>query len=413
MPVLKAKIRNKLLPMACKTFLAPKSFSKYPSDARKIFCRKEEMALLKNTSNNVFVINKGEEKLYFRECKKHKEIHEYVKDEIDFYYSWICEDVFGDKEFIEKALSEESNFKKFVNMGMTNDKYSGAYNFCMGNGGEYIGIKCDTPEREKRLIDFVQFIWGDLFSYVLNSGIKKDCCQIYNAVRSIAAYRASEFFEEKLVPKTEFAVIETEDSVQLFGTVMEEAPGTCFENADFELRKSVCSPNLQKELIKLNLLDAICLEKDHRPGNYNVETEDGKAVSVFAFDNDSPKSFGIGGISFGTYIGCSPFFKNNSVNRPFVDKKFAKKIISADEKEICRNLEDVLNVFQRYSLECRIRKIKKILSDLPEEKFISDDQWNKETMEEELSGKYGETYLSKFLNFQNKMIQPWIKTEKI
>ena len=408
----KKRVKKILLPIVCKTLLAPKSFFSPPSHVRKIECTKQDVTLMTQTSNNVFCVRVGGETLYFRECKVHKKIRKYVQDDIDFYYGQLCPEHIEDKHFVEMCLLDRRNFKRFIHMGITNDTSSGAYQFCMGRGGEHVGLPGATPPQEERLRAFVQFIWGDLFAYTLNSGVKIGQYQIYNAVRSMAWYRLAGLFETSwMIPKTEYALLCIDGQPDMFGTVMEHAPGVCMEKMPVAARKQVCSPALQRELNNLNLLDVICMEKDHRVGNYHVMLDGGRAVSVVAFDNDSPNSFGIGGISFSTYIGCSPWALRGHMNRPYVDRTLAAHVLEMDEKELQKSLSDLLNACQLFALKRRIRALKKILASISEDQCLSEEQWGEATIQEELSGQYGDTYLVKFLQEQKTVVQPWIKSE--
>ena len=80
-----------------------------------------------------------------------------------------------------------------------------------------------------------------------------------------------------------------------------------------------------------------------------------------------------------------------------------------DTKEVNSELRELLNVYQRIALIKRLKKIKKILKLTNKNKLISKSQWNEDTLEEEISGRYGDTYLRKFLQKQELCIQPWIK----
>lgn len=53
------------------------------------------------------------------------------------------------------------------------------------------------------------------------------------------------------------------------GTFMLEAKGISPVSLTKKQRKKV-APSFQRNCSDLNILDAICYEKDHRPGNYNV-----------------------------------------------------------------------------------------------------------------------------------------------
>ncbi len=406
----KKMIKKYLLRAACRTVLVPKSFSVIPAGVREIRCRKEDIRLLTETSNNVCRIEVNGKKLFFRECKIHKDIRAYVRDEIDFYYTALAPDHAEDRYFIESKLAICANFRKFVHMGMTNDRSSGAYHFCMGDGAHYIGLDGMEPEMEERVKDFVQFIWGDLFAYQLNGGLKIGEYQTYNAVRSIAAWRMAVLTGLRgLIPKTEYAKIFIDGTYAFFGTVMEEAPGFSVEQTDEKTSAALASPALQCMLNDLHLLDVLCLEKDHRPGNYNVTAEDGKVTGVVAFDNDSPNSFGIGGISFRTYIGCSPLILGDRINRPYIDSEAAQRIEKVTDGDIARTFGDILNAYQIRTLKKRLRKVKMILANTPEDKRLGKEAWSEETMREELSGTWGETYLTKFIEKREMPYQPWLK----
>lgn len=407
---MKHTVKKFLRVLACRTFLAPKSFEFPPTGINSIDCQWQQVTPLLNSSNNVFRIETDGKVLYFRECKTHKEIHAYVADEIDFYYSILRPELQEDRLFVEKKLSDKRKFKLFINMGMTNDMSSGAYHFCMGDGGEYIGLDGASPAQEERLKDFVQYIWGNLFAYTLNSGIKIGHYQTYNACRSIAFRRMAELLKvENLIPPTYYAWLHIDRVGDLFGTVMEQAPGECMDDEDNKRRKEVCSPALQRSLAQLNLLDVLCQEKDHRIDNYHVVIENGYASYVTAFDNDSPASFGVGGITFTTYMGCSPWAYGKKLNRPYVDKTLADAVMQIDDKTLRQSMNGLLNCFQMAALRKRIKKVKTVLASAEDSVMLRKEQWSKDTISKELSGEYGETYLSKFVQEHKHMSQPWIK----
>ncbi len=406
---IKKMIKKRLLHTACNTVLSPKSFFVIPDGVREIHCRKEEWHFLTETSNNVCRIEIGGKRLFFRECKIHKEIHVYVEDEIDFYYTHLKSDRAEDRAFIKSKLSDRANFKKFVNMGMVNDKSSGAYRFCMDGCASCIGLDGMASDMTERVKDFVQFIWGDLFVYQLNGGLKIGGYQTYNALRSIATYRMARLLGlGDMIPKTEYAKLFIDGNFACFGTVMEEAPGFSAEEMDEKTSAALASPALQRFLNNLNVLDVLCLEKDHRPGNYYVTADAGKATGVCAFDNDSPNSFGIGGISFCTYVGCSPWSLRGRINRPYVDADTAERIMKMTADDVQRAFCDLLNTYQMMTLKGRLRKVQKILAEMPERRRIGKEAWSEDTMKEELSGDYGKTYLAKFLEKREMPYQPWI-----
>ena len=159
----------------------------------------------------------------------------------------------------------------------------------------------------------------------------------------------------------------------------------------------------------LNFLDALCYEKDHRPGNYTVVMSGNKAESICAFDNDSPMSFGLGNASFESYMNCSPYILRDSLNRPYIDEKVVKILSANNSDKLCQATKDLLNPVQIMALKRRFRALQKAVSILRPHTALSDEEWNDETVREELGGAYGKTYLGLFTEDMKLAYQPWIK----
>lgn len=406
--LVKSYIKEKLKALYYKYPARPKTFYAIPAEATAIDCRPEDITVLTATSNNVLKIAHEGKTLFFRQCRRHTEIHEYVQTLIDEYY--CSGELQKDRETVEKSLAQRKNFSKFVNMGMTNDISSGVYRFCMGGASELIGIVNDDAELNDRLRDFAQFVWGELYAYKLNAGIKTGAYQTYNAVRQIATKRIADLFGlSELVPRTEFAVLNISDGRRLFGTVMEAAPGTILERESAQKRRSIVTPRLQHALNDLNFLDALCHEKDHRPGNYTVVMTGNKAESICAFDNDSPMSFGLGSASFESYMNCSPYILRHSLNRPYIGEKIVKILSANHIDKLCQATKDLLNPVQLTALKRRFRALQKAASMLRPHTALSDEEWNDETVREELGGAFGKTYLGLFTEDLKPAYQPWIR----
>ena len=406
--LVKSYVKEKLKPFYYKFPGRPKTFNALPEELMPITCCSEDITLLTATSNNILKIEYKGKTLFFRQCRIHTEIHEYVRALIEAYFC-TCE-LQKDKEIVEKSLANRKNFTKFVNMGVSNDFSSDVYKFCMGGSSELIGIINDDIEVDDRLRDFAQFVWGELYAYKLNSGIQMGSYQTYNAVRQIATKRIANIFGlSELIPSTEYAVLNISDGRTLFGTIMEAAPGIILERESMQKRRSIVTPKLQHALNNLNFLDALCYEKDHRPGNYTVTMSDNKAESICAFDNDSPMSFGLGNASFKSYMNCSPYILHNSLNRPYVDEKIVEILSANDFDEIYQATKDLLNSIQIIALKRRFNTLQKAISTVKPHKVISDEKWNDATVCEELSGVYGKTYLGLFTEDLELVYQPWIK----
>lgn len=407
---IKKRFKELIIRLACTTILKPRNIMQISKNTKIIKCSSKCVLCLMNSTNNVLRLNIDGNILYFRECKRHTRIENFVCEQIDAYYTYVEPTQLEDRTVVLKSLANKNNFRKFVNMGMTNDVCSGAYRFCMGEGGGHIGLEPETPEQEERLKSLVQFIWGDLYGYKLNSGVKNNCYQTYNAVRSIATYRMANLLgQQRLIPRTEFAVLYIDERRPLFGTIMEQASGVCVEHNTSIERRNMVSPALQRDLMSLNCLDSICLERDHRLGNYNVILKHGIAQGVMAFDNDSPKSFSIGGISFSTYKGCTPLVKKGKLNRPFVDESIARNIEQLNARCIYEEMRELLNIWQIAALWIRIKKLRRVLRCVPADRKLKECDWSQETVSMELNGNFGKTYLGHFVEKQELLFQPWIQ----
>lgn len=406
--LIKNRLKEKLKYLYYKYLGRPKLLKVIPKNVNIINCLAENTTLLMSTSNNVIKIKLENGVYYFRQCRLHTEIHEYVRTLIEEYYA--LHDLQDDKKIVEKSLSKKKNFAKFVNMGITNDKTSTVYKFCMGGVAELIGIENHDAERDERLRDLAQFIWGELYAYKLNSGVKIGSYQTYNAVRQIATKRLADMMGvSELIPNTEFAVLNISDGRRMFGTIMDAAPGIILERESAEKRKSIVTPMLQRSLNNLNFLDTLCREKDHRPGNYTVIINENKANTICAFDNDSPMSFGLGCASFKSYMNCSPYILHNSINRPYIDKNLVNWLSENNFKKIYQATKGLLNPLQMIFLKQRFKILKKAVSGLENQRVVSEEEWNEKTVCDELRGDYGETYLTLFTNDLKLLNQPWIK----
>lgn len=203
-----------------------------------------------------------------------------------------------------------------------------------------------------------------------------------------------------IITPSEWCNLEVEGGKSFFGLLSNSAPGE---------RMSDCSvpPSgaLQRELINLNVLDAICFQNDHGPNNYNIYKENGE-FKVCAFDNDNPSTFfPIFSVS-ASLAGCSPLInKKGIVNRPFFDKDLAERIRTLDIGALQKRLKPYLNQIQIISLKARIKKLQKAVkktSEVNQSFLIEHSKWNERTVSLELKGKYGETYLTKAVNIKGE-----------
>lgn len=268
---------------------------------------------------------------------------------------------------------------------------------------EIIGLEQQTTnfEIEKQKF-FVNYAWSEFYTYKLNCGIKVNQPQIYNSVRAISYFKMAKLLGlERLVPNTHFIKAVFNQDIKI-GVYMESAKGIPFLEIMNRKRAELFQPILQKELLDLNLLDVICFEKDHRPDNYNVLfDQDEKVYSISVFDNDSPMSFFTSSnIYFETYDGCSQLIKKNgNINRPFLSEYTCYKILQLNVELLKSTFDGLLTKLQIKYLIKRVAKLQKAIKTSLERNacvLLKDDDWNEFTVEKELNGNYGLTYLGLF-----------------
>ncbi len=396
-------LKEQLIYATAKTLLKPPAVSseileKIPT----VSIDEKQINSINNTTNNVTVVSVDGNKIYFRRCRIHSEIHEYVFSLIEEICSKIQnEDL---KATVFSLLKQKKRFRRFVNMGMENDSSSRLAVFQRTHDAELIGLTDDLYNKYSKEVDeLARSAWGDLVAYKLNGGVRKNSYQTYNSCRSLATYAVANFLElYSLIPNVEYCRLHIKNSDTCFlGTAMKSAEGVSPAEINPEDMRKMISPILQKELTELNVIDALCFQKDHRPDNFNVKVDEGKLTHISAFDNDAPATFSFSSATdFPTYIGCSPLIKDGIIDRPHVSRSLYDKLISANEEDLTKKLKPYINRFQMRGLIKRLRKIKEALINTQKNNngFVIDDGcWSEETVCEELSGKYGVTYLGALL----------------
>lgn len=196
-----------------------------------------------------------------------------------------------------------------------------------------------------------------------------------------------------LITPSKWCRVVTDDSTVRFGVLSASAPGHRMIDVSMEP-----SPSLQKALLNLNLLDVICYQPDHGPNNYNVYTDVQGNCQINAFDNDNAKTFFPCPNATQSFSGCSPFVVGRLINRPHLSESTAEQLQCADISRLKQRLRPYLNFLQITAVISRIHALQKAICNTKKENIsflLEDNQWNEETVKEELSGKYGQTYLSR------------------
>lgn len=155
-------------------------------------------------------------------------------------------------------------------------------------------------------------------------------------------------------------------------------------------------------MMNLNVLDAITLQVDHGPNNYNIYHDESGSCRICAFDNDNPYTFfPLSSISL-SLSGCSPIVnKNGIIDRPHFDADLALKLKNVDTKLLVKNLKPYLNFLQTACLKARIKKINQAVKktqSVNSRFLIKDNEWNETTLQSEIGNKSTLTYLMKALS---------------
>ena len=380
---------------------------------KTLHCEKKEIKYI-GCSNAIYRLENLNG--YFCECRKHSSEREYVKSLVRNYFSVIRGDdehAADDMTVVLTALSNPHNLKKFMAMG---ENRVGAKSACAEvirtGDASLVGIEGDFTDTAwvRRIRRFIgRYAWCEVFAYRLNRFNRRNQYQVRIASRVLGTYAVAKLLGlHHIVPPVEYVNLIIDDldetkQIPRLGTFMKAADGICAMDIPHMTRRSRITPQFQNALLTLNLLDAICHEGDHSPNNYNVvPDDDGMIVGVSAFDNNGISTFTVkSDVDFESFKGCSPFVKNGCINRPCLDRALADRVLRITKKQLKENLSDYLNIIQINSTWKRIIKIKKAirktLAENPDFLRASRD-FTYRTIEEELSGKYGKTYLLSFLN---------------
>ena len=201
----------------------------------------------------------------------------------------------------------------------------------------------------------------------------------------------------------DFQTKNNSELVVIFGNFMEKAHGICAMDIPGHQRRALLTPDFQRAMLNMNLLDVITHEQDHSPNNYNVVMDDsGLAAGISVYDNNGVGTFSMSiGIDYETYKRCSSFLRaDGTVNRPCLDKTVANAVMLLTWKEVKDTLSPWLSKTAVWCTWNRIvalqRAIKRSIEINPD--FLLDrESFAEESIEDELSGRYGKTYLVSFL----------------
>lgn len=361
-----------------------------------------EVEYIFNYSNNIIKLSKDGKSFYFKEARERCPLRKYIEESLNWFFS----EVYDEPQLridISQSLKNRSNFKKLVTMGNKDEEGSSFNEYLKTCDERVLGLPT-VPEDKKDVVrKFIFYIYGEINNHFYNFGVKNGKRQSYLAVRAIAVKKLADMLSlGHIIPQTEFVKLIINGN-EKYGTLESEAIGANVSTVPCEERRKRITPQLLRELTSLNVLDVLCYDNDHRVNNYHtLSDEQFRYVGVTSFDNDAPDNFFPSGkINFKHSTNCSRLVDSHGfINRPHMDRTLAECVLKLNRKSL-KVFCNYLNSVQTGFLWKRIRKLQKAIlktSKARADFLLDKDDWTTAHIKEDLSGKYGKTYLVSFLN---------------
>ena len=344
---------------------------------------------------------------YFRgECRVHASKAEFLRGVVREYFGCLRQSEHaGDfEELLLDRLKEKKDINTFF-LQLANDN---DMRIKESVDASLIGIHGELPEWFTEILpDFIGFTRWPVYDYFRNRYIFHGNHQHDSASRSKASKVIADLYgASSLIPQTRYICLQTGNITRL-GVSVDPSPGISPDSiTDTSIK---VSPEFQRQTLILNMLDVICLQNDHATYNYLVIPDDDNVIySLSAFDNDNTGAFSV---SFSPII-CNDhesalITEEGLINRPFLDKENTMNILKTPEKRICEALNDFMPRLAIYALCVRVRKLQKAITKsllAGTLRLLNKEEFSPFTMREELSGKYGVTYLKHFMDKYNTEI---------
>lgn len=379
------------------------------NDALPIYRCKAKDTTYVASSNNIIRFTHQNETYYFKECRVHSDVYTYIKGVIDDYFNHICD--YCDKDIIKRVIYDDigksPNFSKLrrINVYVENhyDAIKCNYNgWNVGNVGfpslynAYIeGKKTVVEFMEGYCSEFVGYVRNEIYAYDLNNYVKIGNYQVFRPSISIATKKLGNLLGlDDMIPECWYIQLDI-DGNRKVGLVTKECKGVCPLNLTQEEKLNI-STTFQKEINRMNYFDAVCFQRDHKEENYFVDFNEERQVNrVIALDNDSPMAFfPIPKLAFSTCVLCSPICRGLKPNRPYVDKDFYQMVKRLKISEVFQCVKSELPLAQRVCIAYRVCVLKKVLSRV---EVLDDEEWSIATINNELNGEFGKTYLKHYI----------------
>ena len=350
-------------------------------------------------SHNTFVVEKGNDKFFFKECKEKLSMYDTAKRAIKEYFK---NKYIKEQNSMLKSLCDEQNLLKFIYMKTYGDNGAAKWlNSKDRSDTSALGFSEPLPKSFKQQVlpDFLPYAFAEFVQYRANEDKKVGELQINQQLAALATMKIAKLLDlSHLVVKTEYIKIKTTDSDEKFGIIMDCAKGIPFGKIKKLGYKNI-TPSFQKDISNLMILDALCAQRDRSVGNFfTVISEKKSLVSVSGYDNE---------LAFNDYtdlkskLYCLPALisSDDMLVLPHMDKMLANKILNISDKDVCYCLKDLLNEDNINATLDRLHQIQnaivKSVSKNPHF-LIEPSEWDRKTIDEELSSNYN-TYLKNYV----------------
>lgn len=389
-----------------------------------ISCNYSSLSYL-SSSSNIIILKENATSYYFKECRKHLSIKKYVENFLKDYFEHISNNS-NIYNIILDDLQVKNNFKLFINIPQYVQKHAGITRIYNNWNTEEVGLptlkrlkngvicKSYNEFLNSEFAQFIRYVKNELVAYNQNKYVKKNAYQTFTTSLGIATRKLAEVFQiEDMFPDNYYVKLKIDNKDEKFGAIMKSASGKCIVNPT-EIQKYNILPEFQRKLCVLNMFDAICFQRDHKKENYFVTFNNMNEINgISVFDNDSPTTFfSVPVINFKTCVQCVSMVKRGLINRPFIDRQFVKVIMNIDINELELATKSYLSPLQIVMVKKRFkmmkRTIKRSVKNNPS-MCIDKNQWNKKTIEQEINGQYGKTYLKHFLECdESEFVMQWL-----
>lgn len=397
--------------------------------SKRICLYGEDLSFSTLSTNSIISFYYEGDYFYFRECPKEMKFNDYFIYYINRFFFMVDKSKKINKNFSQRipisisfSTNTVGNFRAYIDRKVKcrrflkelskADVISEKIGFNIWKQQKYdkdffnkFGLD-ELPEDLYEIsVSFLWYVRSIANNYRRRNIVRGKKYSYFSAVRSLSSkIVADELGLGHMIPDGCWCELVIDDRDSLFGILCNEALGKRMADT------VIVNPcKIQKELMNLNVLDAILLQTDHGPNNYNVDLNNAEEQLICAYDNDNPFTlFPLPTVKL-SLSGCSPLVsKKGIIDRPYFDLKLAMRIKTTDYNNLLRKLKPYLNSLQRASLLIRVHKINRAISktDRMNNGFLlREDQWNDRTAQSELDNESAVTYLSKaYDNCLGKMI---------